>query len=301
MVPKLAPEPVPAEPQPEPAPEPQPEPAAEAQPVPAPLALLAEVEQPLPVPPSPLRPKPRPADRVAPLPVDAPERPVDVAPEATPAVTPEPAPEAEVVTPPKPEAAPEAATTQIITEAVETDPTTPQLAPTSSARPKARPKKPVVPTEAAAATAPKPDAPRIDTNDAVAAALAEAQAETAPTSPPTSTGANAPAGPPMTAGEKDALRVSVQACWNVGSLSSDALRVTVTVGVSVAQSGVPDAGSVRMLGFEGGSDAAARQAFEAARRAIIRCGAKGFNLPPEKYDQWRNIEMVFNPERMRIK
>jgi hypothetical protein len=56
-----------------------------------------------------------------------------------------------------------------------------------------------------------------------------------------------------------------------------------------------------MLGFEGGSEAGARQAFEAARRAIIRCGATGFPLPPEKYDQWRSIEMVFNPERMRIK
>jgi hypothetical protein len=28
----------------------------------------------------------------------------------------------------------------------------------------------------------------------------------------------------MTDGEKDALRVAVQQCWNVGSLSTDALR-----------------------------------------------------------------------------
>ena len=40
---------------------------------------------------------------------------------------------------------------------------------------------------------------------------------------------------------------------------------------------------------------------EAARRAIIRCGARGFELPPEKYEQWRDIEMTFDPERMRIK
>jgi hypothetical protein len=56
-----------------------------------------------------------------------------------------------------------------------------------------------------------------------------------------------------------------------------------------------------MIDFEGGPDAAARQAFEAARRAVLRCGASGFKLPPEKYEQWRNIEMVFNPESMRIK
>jgi hypothetical protein len=75
----------------------------------------------------------------------------------------------------------------------------------------------------------------------------------------------------------------------------------VTVAVSVAQDGIPDVASIRMIGFEGGTEASARQAYEAARRAIIRCGAKGFQLPPEKYEQWRNIEMEFNPERMRIK
>jgi hypothetical protein len=105
----------------------------------------------------------------------------------------------------------------------------------------------------------------------------------------------------MTAGEKDALRIAVQACWNVGSLSTDALRVTVVVAATLAENGVPDAGSIRMIEAQGGSDTAARQAFEAARRAVLRCGARGFNLPPEKYEQWRNIELVFNPEKMRIK
>ncbi|MEQ9675666.1 MAG: energy transducer TonB, partial [Roseovarius indicus] len=40
---------------------------------------------------------------------------------------------------------------------------------------------------------------------------------------------------------------------------------------------------------------------EAARRAIISCVADGYKVPPEKYDQWRDIEMTFNPEKMRIK
>ena len=105
----------------------------------------------------------------------------------------------------------------------------------------------------------------------------------------------------MTSGERDALRVAVQQCWNVGALSSEALRVTVTVGVDMNRDGSPDIASIRQVSAEGGSDAAIRQAFEAARRAIIRCGARGFPLPVEKYDQWRDIEMVFNPERMRIR
>jgi len=248
-------------------------------------------------------------DRVAPLPVEAPEPATEVAEVPTPAVTPDPAPEAEVVEEPRPEAAPEAASTQIVTEAVETVEDAPQLAPTASVRPRARPAAvtaAATPTPAASpspAAAPKPaePAPAADQSDAIADALAEALAEevAAATAPAPAT--SAPAGPPVTSGEKDALRVAVSKCWNVGSLSSEALRVTVTVGLTVSQSGIPDAASVRMAGFTGGSEEGARQAFETARRAIIRCGAAGFPLPPEKYDQWRELELVFNPEGMRMR
>jgi hypothetical protein len=128
----------------------------------------------------------------------------------------------------------------------------------------------------------------------------------ATTPPRTETGTatsrpDVPVGPPLTSGEREGLRLAVQACWNVGSLSTEALRTTVIVAVEMDPSARPVVNSVRMIGSEGGSDAAAAQAFEAARRAIIRCGSAGFDLPVEKYDQWRDIEMTFNPERMRIR
>jgi len=107
--------------------------------------------------------------------------------------------------------------------------------------------------------------------------------------------------PPLTGAEMQGIRVAVQQCWNVGSLSSDELLVSVTVGLSLGTDGRPDTSSIRMLDHSGGTDAAARKAYETARRAIIRCGANGYNLPIEKYEQWREIEMTFNPERMRIK
>jgi hypothetical protein len=65
--------------------------------------------------------------------------------------------------------------------------------------------------------------------------------------------------------------------------------------------GKPVTSAIRLLSSSGGPDAAAKQAYEAARRAIIRCGSKGYNLPSDKYSQWQEIEMTFNPERMRIK
>ena len=93
----------------------------------------------------------------------------------------------------------------------------------------------------------------------------------------------------------------MSACWNTGSLSTDALRTTVVVAVEMTQDGKPMADTIRMLTSSGGSGDAARQAYEAARRAIIRCGVNGFGLPVDKYDHWREIEMTFNPEKMRIK
>jgi hypothetical protein len=297
-----------APPEPEPMPEPEPlegpdPPLPDPVEAPEPLAPPAEVDQPLPVPDA--EAKPQDAPRVAPLPAEAPPPDAEVAETPTPSVSPDAAPEAPVVTEDQPEAAPEAATTQIITEAVETD-DKPSLAPASSTRPRSKPApEPAreTPVETATSEPAEPDAPTEPAEDSVADAIAAALAEpdTPATEPPGTGGTEADAGPPMTDGEKDSLRVAVQACWNVGSLSSDALLTTVTVAVSMGQDGVPDAASIRMIGFQGGTDASARQAYEAARRAIIRCGARGFPLPPEKYEQWRNIEMEFNPERMRIK
>ena len=110
-----------------------------------------------------------------------------------------------------------------------------------------------------------------------------------------------PSGPPLTRGEKDALVVAVGNCWNVGSLSTDALQVTVTVGFSMEQDARPVDRSIRLVAAEGGTGDAVDRAFAAARRAVLRCGARGYGLPVEKYDQWKEIEITFNPERMRIK
>ena len=180
----------------------------------------------------------------------------------------------------------------------------PSAAPDASLRPPARrPTRPAVqaaqaeePTEESAPAQAEQAAQSepADTSDAVADALAEALGEASETP-------SAPAGPPLSAGEKDALRVAVQSCWNVGSLSSLALETTVIVAVSLTQDGKPVTSSIRQIGSEGGTAASVKQAFETARRAIIRCGVRGFELPSDKYEQWKDIEMTFNPERMRIK
>lgn len=176
--------------------------------------------------------------------------------------------------------APLEASTRTVTEANEGS-----AAPTRSLRPRARPRRAAA---SGGSTAQQPSQA-----DQIAAAIAQANAETnAP---------QAPLGPPLTAAEKDGLRLSVQKCWNVGSLSSEALRTRVTISMRMKPDGKPEITSLKLLGFEGGTEASALQAYETARRAIIHCGARGYDLPAEKYEQWREIEMTFNPEQMRLR
>lgn len=236
---------------------------------------------------------PRDIPRVAPRPVLRPNQ--DAAVSEVPQAPTAPAEQAEEVQPAEEEAAPEEATTRILTEADETGDGPPK---TSKRPPSSRPVQ-------TAAVEPKPEPTPAPTpapaqkdaiNDALSRALAGSTSSASSDNVP-----SGPSGPPLTSGEKDALRVAVSACWNTGSLSTDALRTTVVVAVEMSEDGKPRAETIRMLTSSGGSGTAAKQAYEAARRAIIRCGSQGFGLPVDKYDHWREIEMTFNPENMRIK
>jgi len=221
-----------------------------------------------------------PSPRVAQTPSIAPPPDAEVAPEVVENTAPDPDALPEDVVEEQDAAAPEEASDRIVTEAEVQQ----ETAPASSMRPRSRPSRPVRQAEPAPATD--------DTADAIAAAVSEAN--DAPD-------VAAPSGPPLTGGEKDAFRLAVSRCWNVGSLSTDALSTTVIVGFDMLQSGKPVNDSIRMVSFSGGSEGGARQAFEAARRAIIRCGVRGFDLPVEKYAQWREIEATFNPEGMQFR
>jgi len=308
----------PAPPQPQTADQPDEAPDTSGLPT-APEANVAE-SVPAPVPPTvPEAPEtpvadsapPRPSQRVAPE--AAPPSPEDV---AIADIARQAARADEAAETPAPEredaAAPEEAARQTVTEAEERPET--GLAMSSSPMPRARPARHVAPPlendpapEKTAETAPEktPETAPAESaeevrddaiSDAVADAVAAAMSQEA--RPGTGTAAS---GPPLTAGERDALRVSVSKCWNVGSLSTEALMTSVVVGVDMAKDGRPQTDTIRLISWSGGSEGAARQTYESARRAILRCGASGFALPAEKYGQWREIEMTFNPENMRIR
>ncbi len=303
--PQEAPEPQ-AQPEPETAPE-----AVEIAPVPEPEVTETLPDQkvpdvapdePLALPENTAPPVEQAAPRVAPIPVAEPDPEVQIAEEEVAAVTPDAAPEAPVVTEEQTATALEEAGTVIETEATEDVTEPPTTAPASSIRPKSRPTRTAEAAPADEVQEPVAEAaaeePAVDAEaEAIAAALAEATAEDSGVA---DGGNTAPQGPPITSGEKDGLRVAVSACWIVdtGSQSAD---VTITIGLSMNPDGTVVPNSLQLVSADGGTEAAQRSAFEKARRAILRCEKGGYPLPPEKYEQWKDIVMVFNPDGMRLR
>ena len=227
------------------------------------------------------RPQQRPVPRIAPEAVPPALPQADVADVVSNAIVPSDSATAEVVEPELMLEAPEEAATEIVLEDV-----VPSSAVTTSVRPPTRSSRPAPVTPAQMSTVGS------DTSDnsAVAAALADAMEASAP---------DLPKGPPMSGSEREGFRVAVNRCWNVDP-GSEAARVTITVAFGLDQSGRIQ-GDVRQVASDGGTAGSQSIAFQAARRAILRCGAAGYDLPIDKYDRWRNVEITFDPSGMRMR
>ena len=238
-----------------------------------------------------LAPKPRPALRVAPVAV-APSKPeIDVGDIIKESATPQLAPGE--VAQEQTAAAPEAAAPEIVTEAEKPSVTTEvsKLAPLRSVRPQKRsPRRPLadLPEE-------QPETVEVPF-DPLAAALAEALngVDILPEAQANVTEAFAPQA-------IRGMQLAIAPCWNLGASSSAALLTTVVVGMELSIEGKPLANSIYLVGYEGGDGASAQRAFETAQRAIKECGAQGFELPADQYSAWQNVEITFNPEKMRVR
>ncbi len=180
--------------------------------------------------------------------------------------------------------APKEAATEIVTEAEKPS----EFAPTTSRVPRSRPRD--LAERVAKDNTPEPEVEPVaedNTADEIAAALAAAEAEN-----------NKPAvpkGPPLTGGEREGLVLAVQQCWNVPIGLQDADDLAVVIAIELTQDGKLK-GNPKLIEPAGTPTGSIRQAFEAGRRALIRCAP--YDLPAEKYEQWRQIEVVFNPKEM---
>jgi hypothetical protein len=101
---------------------------------------------------------------------------------------------------------------------------------------------------------------------------------------------------PLTKQEIKKFVRAIKQCWVV-DVGSPAAGVTVVLGMQMTPDGKVKPGSLRLISSMGGTEAAAKIAFQAARRAILRCQKGGYNLPKEKFEYWQEFEMAFNPRQ----
>ncbi len=182
--------------------------------------------------------------------------------------------------------APKEAATVIVTEPVKTS----EYAPATSNLPPARPRD--MASRVAKANATKAENPVKKPKDTTAEEIAKAMAKAANNKPA------APLGPPLTGGEKAGLVLAVQQCWNVPIGLQNADNLVVVIAMELTPDGKL-AGAPKLIDPSGPPAGTTKQAFEAGRRALIRCAP--YDLPREKYEQWRRIEVVFNPKKMAVR
>ena len=292
----LAPPPPAVETPPEPAPLPKPveTPMSEALPPPAPEMPPADVtdaapaapappEMPVPAPDLPPSDDPTqaPANRIASTPVAPPPPDAQISDIAREAVVPDETATAEVAVPEQQATAPEQTATEIVIADER-----PRGAVERSLRPIARPARPAPPAPEpvetlapqVAETPPELVVPQNDINDLLADLGAETPVETTPPA--------VALGPPMSGTDKEAFRLSINKCWTVDP-GTQAARVQIRVRWELGRDGRL-IGAPTLVSGSGGTDQAINVAFEAARRAIIRCQEpNGYQLPAESYSQWR--------------
>ncbi|MEM9716633.1 MAG: hypothetical protein AAF826_08955 [Pseudomonadota bacterium] len=194
-------------------------------------------------------------------------------------------------------AAPEATTTEIITEAEEAAPTG---APVRTAIPRARPNlpRPAPEPEPEVAEQEPEDAPEeLSVEEQIQAEIERALEEAllADTDAPVGNSDQGEPSPvPLTGAEVSGLIFNIQRCWSLPIGVQNAAELTVVLGITLSPEGnvegTPTLVEPTTLG------PGIQQAYDAAQRAVLNC--QPYALPVEKYDSWRQLEIVFNPERM---
>ncbi|WP_185804341.1 hypothetical protein [Pontivivens nitratireducens] len=107
-----------------------------------------------------------------------------------------------------------------------------------------------------------------------------------------------PQGPPLTSGEIGNLTSAISSKWNVGRVAGleGGDQLVVTVGITLDRSGrvVGDVRPIR----PSSPDGAYALAFSVARSAIMQASNAGaIILPVDKYGQWQEIEITFDPSK----
>lgn len=99
----------------------------------------------------------------------------------------------------------------------------------------------------------------------------------------------------MTMTEIDALRAQMQRCWSIPAGAADAENLIVRVNIALNPDGSLSR-APQVIGAPLSQSNYYQVAAEAALRAVRLCAP--YTLPPEKYSNWRDINMTFDPRAM---
>ena len=151
---------------------------------------------------------------------------------------------------------------------------------------------------------PQPDTSQEDAEaERIAAALNDALNSDEPVSntpseaETTTVPQNLPVGAQLSLSEREGLRLAVEGCWSPPSGVQGAENLQVTVAIELGQDGKIVRAPER-ISPTNSSAPGVDQAFEAAVRALIMCGKRGFSLPADKFAQWQYMEITFDPSGM---
>lgn len=246
-----------------------------SEPIQVELVTIAEKTQaPVKPPPAKAEQKEPPKEEPKPEPKKAPPVERQVEPDAVPPPVPEV--KKEIEKPPEP-------------KAVEPPPVKPKI------KPKVKPKPQVVEEK-------KPDEP--DQSDAFSSLLKDLtpEEEEAPVQNETQQSETesrnlAPLGEQLTISEIDAFKQQIAPCWVVQSGAKYAENLLVEIKIYIGKDQrVQSATLVDQVRYS--LDSHYRAAADAALRALRNPACQPFNLPGEKYEQWREMTIRFDPREM---
>ena len=104
-------------------------------------------------------------------------------------------------------------------------------------------------------------------------------------------------GPSLTISEIDLVRQQIARCWNLPAGAKDAHEMVVDLRVLMN----PD-GTVSNAQIENQAQMALDPFFramaESALRAVLNPNCSPLKLPPEKYENWKEMSLQFNPKEM---
>jgi outer membrane biosynthesis protein TonB len=104
-------------------------------------------------------------------------------------------------------------------------------------------------------------------------------------------------GETLTATQIDLVRQTIRKCWHFPAGLQNAEDLVVDIKMELNQAGnVTKAEIIDKTRME--NDSAFRIAAENAQRAVLDPNCNPLPLPPEKYNEWKELELSFNPKEM---